>query len=135
MRRLVVLVGTLTVLALAATAAAAGRKPPPFPPLPAGSTHAEINVKIAGQLHTLIIDRGRIVLAGPRNMLLHESDGTNVVIPLSPDTIVQPAGFTIYDLRRGLTVDAMRIDDGAAVRVRVRGKAALRAASRLAAAP
>ena len=133
MRNLAVLVGTLIVLATATTAGAAGgRKPPPFPPLPAGATHAEINVKIAGALHTLILDRGRIVLVGPRNMLVHESDGTNVVIPLSPDTIVQPAGLTIFDLRRGMKVDAMRIDDGAAVRVRVRGKAGLRAASRLA---
>ena len=131
MRRLAVLVGTLIFLAVVGSAAAAARKPPPFPPLPAGSTHAEINVKIAGQLHTLILDRGRIVLVGPRNMLLREDDGTAVVIPLSPDTIVQPAGLTIYDLRRGMIVDAMRIDDGAAVRVRVRGKAALRA-SRLA---
>jgi hypothetical protein len=131
MRRLAVLVGTLTILALAVTAVAAARKPPPFPPLPAGSTHAEINVKIAGQLHTLILDRGRIVLVGPRNMLLRESDGTAVVIPLSPDTIVQPAGFTVYDLRRGMNVDAMRIDEGAAVRVRIRGKAAFKA-SRLA---
>jgi hypothetical protein len=131
MRRLAVLVGTLVLLAVVGTAAAAARKPPAFPPLPAGTTHAEINVKIAGQLHTLILDRGRIVLVGPRNMLLRESDGTAVVIPLSPDTIVQPAGLTIYDLQRGMNVDAMRIDDGAAVRVRVRGKAALRA-SRLA---
>jgi hypothetical protein len=134
MRKLAVLVGTLIVLATATTAGAAGgRKPPPFPPLPAGATHAEINVKIAGMVHTLILDRGRIVLVGPRNMLLHESDGTNVVVPLSPDTIIQPAGLglTIFDLRRGMNVDAMRIDDGAAVRVRIRGKAALKA-SRLA---
>jgi hypothetical protein len=131
MRRLAVLVITVVLAALAVTAVAAARKPPPFPPLPAGSTHAEINVKIAGALHTLILDRGRIVLVGPRNMLLRESDGTAVVIPLSPDTIVQPAGYTIYSLRRGMNVDAMRIDEGAAVRVRIRGKAALKA-SRLA---
>jgi hypothetical protein len=127
MRRLAVLAGTLILLTLVVTAAAAARKPPAFPPLPAGTTHAEINVKIAGALHTLILDRGRITLVGPRNMLLHESDGTNVVVPLSPDTIVQPVGFTIYGLRRGMNVDAMRIDEGAAVRVRIRGKAALKA--------
>ena len=120
MRKLAALLGTLALLALVVTAAAAARKPPPFPPLPAGSTHAEINVKFAGSLHTLILDRGRIVLVGPRNMLLHESDGTNVVIPLSPDTIVQPVGLTVYGLRRGMNVDAMRIDEGAAVRVRIR---------------
>jgi hypothetical protein len=137
MRRSAVIVGTLVVaLAVAAGAFAGGRKqPPPFPPLPAGSTHAEINVKIAGELHTLILDRGRIVVAGPRNMLLHENDGTNVVIPLSSDTIVQPGNFTVYDLRRGMNVDAMRIDEGAAVRVRIRGKASVKAAGRLAAAP
>ncbi len=137
MRRLAVLFGTVALLALAGTAAAGPKsKPPPFPAMPVGFTHAEINITLAGVPHTLILDRGRIVLVGPRNMALRESDGTLVVIPISAQTIVQPPAlrFTIYDLRRGLNVDAMRVDEGAAVRIRIRGKVA-KLAGRLAAAP
>ena len=137
MRRLALLLGTVALLALAGTAAAGPRsKPPPFPAMPAGFTHAEINVTIAGVPHTLILDRGRIGLVGPRNMALRESDGTLVVIPLSAQTIVQPAGLhlTISNLRRGMNVDAMRVDEGAAVRIRIRGKLA-KLAGRLTATP
>jgi hypothetical protein len=137
MRRVAIILFAIALLALAGSAAAAGRaKPPPFPPLPAGSTHAEINVTIGGVPHTLILDRGKIAAVGPRNMALRESDGTLVVIPIAPTTIVQPPAlhFTIYDLRRGMNVDAMRIDEGSAVRIRLRGKVALKALGRLAAA-
>ena len=60
---------------------------------------AEINVKIAGALHTLILDRGRIVLVGPRNMLLHESDGTNVVIQTVTGFGEPPARFAHVTIR------------------------------------
>ena len=137
MLRVAVLWGTIAVLALAGSAAAGGKlKPPAFPPLPAGSTHAEINVTLGGVPHTLILDRGKIALVGPRNMALRESDGTLVVIPIAPTTIVQPPALhlTIHDLRRGMNVDAMRIDEGSAVRIRIRGKVTLKALGRLAAA-
>ena len=136
MSRRALLVGTVALLALSGTAGAAGgSKPPPFPAMPVGFTHAEINITLAGVPHTLILDRGRIVLVGPRNMALRESDGTLVIVPLSPQTIVQPPAlrFTIYDLRRGMNVDAMRIDEGAAVRIRIRGRVA-KLAGRLVAA-
>ncbi len=129
MRRLSVLVATLFLLgAVAAGSASARRPPPPFPKLPAGSWHAEYNVKIGKQLHTLIIDRGRIVQVSLDQMTLLEPDGTRQVIPLSLETIVQPKRLrlTTASLRRGLVVDAMRIDEGAAVRVRIRNVALLR---------
>ena len=123
MRRLAALGVTLAFVALAGTAIAARLGPPAFPQLPDGFTHATVNVKIGKHLHTLILDRGRIVQLAPdqTEMTLLEADGTRVVVPLSPQTIVMPVrlSLTIYDLRRGLMVDTMRVDQGAAVRVRI----------------
>ena len=91
MRRLSVLVATLFLLgAVAAGAASARRAPPPFPKLPAGSWHAEYNVKIGKKQSTLIIDRGRIVQVSLTQMTLLEPDGTRQLIPLSLETIVMP---------------------------------------------
>ena len=130
------LVATLSLLALAGTALGADGQPPPFPNLPGNWTQITINRKIGGVWHTVILDRGRIVQVSATRMTLLESDGTLVPIPLVPQTIVQPLplGLTVYDLRRGLNVDAMRIDTGAAVRVRIRGKV-LKIVHRLRAAP
>jgi len=133
MRRLAPLVCALVVFALAGAAAAGVSAPPPqFPALPGPWTHITINRKIRGEWHTLILDRGRIVQAGARRMTLLESDGTMVPIDLDDATIVQPQGLgmTVLDLRRGMAVDAMRIDGGPAVRVRIRvfGARRLRAA-------
>ena len=123
MRRLAALLVTLAFVGLAGTAVAARQGPPAFPTLPAGFTHATVNVKIGKHLHTLILDRGKIVQIAPDQtaMTLLEADGTRVVVPLSPETIVMPArlALTIYDLRRALMVDTMRVDQGAAVRVRI----------------
>lgn len=128
MRRLLLLLCAVAALAVAGTAltASAGARgnpqPPQFPALPGQWTHTTINRKIRGEWHTLILDRGRIVQVGAKKMTLLESDGTTVPIPLDATTIVQPAalGMTVFDLKRGMAVDAMRIDGGPAVRVRVR---------------
>jgi hypothetical protein len=134
MRRLAPLVVAAILLALAGTSAASVAKAPPpqFPALPGPWTHITINRKIHGEWHTLILDRGRIIQAGAKKMTLLESDGTTVPIELDVATIVQPPGLgmTVFDLRRGMGVDAMRIDGGPAVRVRVRvlGARRLRAA-------
>lgn len=136
MRRLLLHLCAFATLALAATAAGAaagargGPPPPQFPPLPGQWTHTTINRRIRGEWHTLILDRGRIVQVGAKKMTLLESDGTSVTIPLDVGTIVQPQGLglTVFDLRRGMGVDAMRIDGGAAVRVRVRLARRLRGA-------
>jgi len=127
MRRLVVVLLTLSLALLSATATAGAArkpkpKPPPFPRLPAGTTHAEINVKIGRVPHTLILDRGRIVQVSLTGMTVLESDGTREQVPLDDQTIVQfrKTRLTTAALRRGMNIDAMRIDDGAAVRVRIR---------------
>jgi hypothetical protein len=122
MRRLAALTAVLALVVVGG-AGAARLGPPPFPNLPAGFTHGTFNVKIGKHLHTLILDRGRIAQIAPDglSMTLREGDGTRVVVPLSVQTIVQPPRlhFTIYDLRKGYAVDAMRVDEGAAVRVRI----------------
>jgi hypothetical protein len=122
MRRLAVTLAALSLLAFAAGAAiamAARGGPPPFPNIPGNWSHAEINVKIARQPHTLILDRGRIVSASDTQVTLREL-GTPTTIPLSSATMITFRSLSIQsaDLRRGLYAETMRIDGGAAVRVR-----------------
>jgi len=107
----------------AAWAAARGQNPPPFPRLPGGWSHAEINVRIARQPHTLILDRGRLVMVGQAQVELLESDGSLVTVPLSPATIITVNGRpgAWFDLRRRMIGVTMRIDGGAAVRLRATG--------------
>ena len=121
MRKLTVLV-VVSLLAFAGvTGAGARNQPPPFPQLPGNWSHAEINVTIKKQLHTLILDRGRITQANATQLTLLESGGVPVTVQLSPDTIIMFRGFRVtpFALRRGLFAETMRIDGGAAVRVRV----------------
>jgi hypothetical protein len=120
MRRLAAVLAALSLSASAAGAATGFRGgPPAFPYVPGSWAHVEINEKIQKQAHTVILDRGRIVSASATQLVLREL-GTNAVIPLSPTTIVTFRGITIAttDLKRGLYAEAMRIDGGAAVRVR-----------------
>ncbi len=114
----------LTLLAGPAGAAAMANgtpKPPPIPPIPGKWSHAEINVKIKGVPHTLILDHGRITQVSTTQLTLLEPTGDIAQIPLSPSTLITFRGFGLHPvvMRRGLWAVAMRIDDGAAVRVRV----------------
>ena len=119
------LAATLTALSLlvsaGATAATAGRggAPPPFPRLGAQWSHAEINVRIRRVVHTLILDRGKIVQAAPTQITLREPDGTLAVIPIDDQTliVVDRLTGTPTDLQRKMSAQTMRIDGGAAVRV------------------
>jgi hypothetical protein len=97
-----------------------GPRVPAFPSLPGQWSHAEINVTIKRVQHTLILDQGRIKKASGTEITLVEPDGTPAVIALSPQTIVQVKGRrrSVFVLRRQMLVQTMRIDDGAAVRVR-----------------
>jgi hypothetical protein len=124
MRRLVVTLVSLALLAGPASAAATAKgtpKPPQIPAIPGKWSHAEINVKIKGVPHTLILDRGRIIQVSETQLTLREPDGSVVAVPLSPSTLIAFRGFGLQPvvIRRGLWAVAMRIDDGAAVRVRV----------------
>jgi hypothetical protein len=122
MRRLATTFAILVSLALAGGALAArGGLIPGWPRLPGTWSHAEINVTIRRTPHTLILDRGRIVQVSATQVTLRESDGTTVIVPLSPSTIVAIGGVpsTTFDLRKRMNAQTMRIDGGAAVRLRV----------------
>jgi type 1 fimbria pilin len=119
MRKLVVLVGLVAMLATGATSTAASV--PPFPKLEGKWSHADINVKIDRKPHTVTLDRGRITQVSAAQLTLRESDGSAFVIPLTSFAIVRIYGSpaTIFQLRRGMNAMTMRIDGGPAVRIRV----------------
>jgi len=122
MRRFAVILATLTLLlAGTATACTRGGGAPPFPRLGGAWSHAEINVKIAKQLHTLILDRGKIVQLAPDAITMREADGTMQTISVDSSTSVQGIGRvqSIADLKKRMMVQTMRIDGGTAVRLRV----------------
>jgi hypothetical protein len=122
MRRLPIILSVVS-LACGGTALTAGAaKAPPVPPIPRVPgqwSHVEINRKIGKAPHTLILDRGRVTQASATQITIREL-GSPVVVPLSPQTLVVIDGLpaTPNDLRRKMTVVTMRIDGGAAVRVR-----------------
>jgi hypothetical protein len=122
MRRLA---GTLVVVVCVAfggsALAAAGRGPvPQFPRLPGTWSHAEINVSIKHVPHTLILDRGKIIQVNASQVTIRRRDNSVAVVPLSQATIVVVSGVPaeVLDLRKRMNVQTMRIDGGAAVRVR-----------------
>ena len=126
MRRfLAILIATLVVSGGATAAAGTpGRgktPPPPFPTIVGVWSHDERNVLIKGKWHTMILDHGRIVKSSASQLTLREPDGTTATILLAPKTRVVPVRFaaTPPAFRRGLWAITMRIDDGAAVRVRL----------------
>jgi len=120
MRKLAVLVAALSLLLSAGAAAGGVGAPPQIPRIPGGWSHAELNVTIRKVPHTLIVDRGRVAEIATTQLTLREGAGVTVVIPLSAQTIVMLDGTpgTISDLRRRMTATTLRIDGGAAVRVR-----------------
>ena len=125
MRRfLAILIATLVVSGAGVASGAPGRgklPPPPFPTIVGVWSHDERNVQIKGKWHTMILDHGRIVKSTALQLSLREPDGTMATIPLSPKTRIAPVRFadTPPAFRRGLWAITMRIDDGAAVRVRL----------------
>jgi hypothetical protein len=119
MRRLAAIVSTLSLLACAGAAAGAGA-PPQIPKIPGKWSHVELNVVIHRVPHTLIVDRGRITQITTTSLTLHETTGVNELVPLTDETIVTVDGTpaSVSSLRRRMTVTTLRVDGGAAVRVR-----------------
>ena len=119
MRKLAILFAALSLVVCAGAAAGAGGAPP-IPRIPGTWSHAELNVTIRKVPHTLIVDRGKVAEITTTQLILREGAGVTVVIPLSAQTIVMLDGSpaTISDLRRRMTATTLRIDGGAAVRVR-----------------
>ena len=114
------LLATAVVFLLLAAGTASASLVPPFPRLAGAWSYAKINVTIRGIPHTFVLDRGRIVQASASQLTLRERDGSYVVVRLSLLTIVRVDGVlaTVRDLRRRMVAETMRIDGGAAVRVR-----------------
>jgi hypothetical protein len=126
MRRLLaILIATLAATGAGAAAGAPGKgkgaPPPPFPAILGVWSHDERNVQIKGKWHTMILDHGRIAKSTAFQLTLREPDGTVALIPLAPTTRIAPARFaqTRPAFRRGFWAITMRIDGGAAVRVRL----------------
>jgi hypothetical protein len=120
MRRLAALLASLSLLAFAGVAAGGGGAPPQIPRIPGTWSHAEINVRIKREPHTLILDRGRVLQVTTSQITLREGAGGDTAIPVSAETLVTIDGrrASITDLRRRMFATTMRIDGGDAVRVR-----------------
>ena len=85
----------LTALALAAalaTSVSAQAGAAPAPSLPPGWWHAQINVVIRHQPHTLIYDRGKVQSLTPTSLTLKERDGISVTITVDSNTVVKVDG-------------------------------------------
>jgi len=107
------LIALTAALVLAAPATAAG--------LPAGWTHAEINVVIGRVPHTLVLDRGRVTATSAQSLTIREQDGNSVQVDVGPATQVLVDGRPgqLTDIRRGVIAVTERVDGGAARSVRV----------------
>jgi len=125
MRRFVLALLVLALVAPAATLAKGKPVVPQFPRIPGKWSHVELNVMIKKQPHTLALDRGRVVAITATQdvatqLAVREPDGTLWQIPVAPDAIVTIDGRKAFavELRRKMNVMTLRVDDGAAVRVR-----------------
>jgi hypothetical protein len=92
------------------------------PRLPAGWSHAEINVIVKGTPHTLVYDRGRVLAVSATSLTLREQDGSVQTISVSASSQVtiagQPASLSQIRLRE--IAITLRIDGADATRVTVR---------------
>ena len=121
-RRIAVALAALALLAGAGTASAGRAGPAPVPQIPRVPgkwAHVEINLRIGRVPHTIILDRGPIAQVSATSITVREL-GNPVAVPISAQTLVVIDGLpaTTSDLRRKMSVVTMRIDGGAAVRVR-----------------
>lgn len=116
------LFATAVAVGALALAGSAGATPvPPFPDVAGVWSHAEINVQVGRSPHTLVLDRGVLTRVSRAGLRIRESDGNVVVMPVARRVAVSSAGgpvpFTF--LRTGWSIETMRIDGGAAVRIRI----------------
>jgi len=112
-RVFLLLVSALAIISCTATALAA-------PGLPPGWSHAEINITIKGEPHTLILDRGRVTTVWAKGIVLKERDGSVVTIRVNAKTKVRldgtAASLGAIEVRARATTE--RIDGGPARLVR-----------------
>ncbi len=97
--------------------------------MPPGAWHATINVRIKGQAHTLVYDRGRVTVVGTSSYTVREADGSSVTINVGSGTAItingQPA--TLAQMKPLEQATDVSIDGGTAARVVVRIPPALAA--------
>jgi len=106
----------LAALACSGGAFAAG----PAAQLPAGWSHAEVNVSgPRGLPHTLIYDRGRVQSVGSSSLTLLERDGSIVTIEVATNAVVRigPRPASLAEVRPGAQVRTLRVDGKPATRV------------------
>ena len=116
------LVAAVSVLAWGALAAdAIAIKLPPPPNLPAGWSHATVNVVIQRVPHTFTYDHGRVVAVSPTQLTLREPDESVVTIGLDSSTVVRIAGrlASADQIRRLETATTVTVDGGNAALVKI----------------
>ncbi|HVV57952.1 MAG TPA: hypothetical protein VHC45_06275 [Gaiellaceae bacterium] len=116
------LLATAVAVGALAVGASAGAAPvPPFPDVAGSWSHAEINVQVGRQPHTLVLDRGVLTRVSRGRLRIRETDGNVVVMPVARRVTVTSAGGPVpfSFLRAGWSIETMRIDGGAAVRIRI----------------
>jgi hypothetical protein len=113
---------TTSVLAafVLAAGAAAIRLPPP-PNLPAGWSHATVNVVVRQVPHTFTYDHGRVAAVSPTSLTLREPDGSIVTIGIDSSTVVRIAGrlASIAQVRRLDEATTVTVDGGPAALVKI----------------
>ena len=116
------LVAAASVLAWGAlTASANAIKLPPPPNLPAGWSHATVNVVIQRVPHTFTYDHGRVVAVSPTQLTLREPDESVVTIGLDSSTVVRIAGrlASVDQIRRLEMATTVTVDGGNAALVKI----------------
>jgi hypothetical protein len=119
--RVLLSLATPLLAALALATGAAAIKLPPPPNLPAGWSHATINVVIRRVPHTFTYDHGRVAGVSPTSLTLHEPDGSIVTVGIDSSTVVRIAGrlASVADVRRLDIATTVTVDGGAAALVKV----------------
>jgi len=119
----------LAAFALCAGGPVAAANPPG---LPAGWSHAQINVVGAnGRPHTLIYDRGRVTAVGASSLTLREPDGSIVTIQVAAAAVIRLNGraATFAQIQPGFLVQTLGVDGNPARRVQATARPAARTAA------
>jgi hypothetical protein len=113
------LVSVLAALALATAGGAAQILRGPN--LPPGWSHAEINVVVRHQPHTLTYDRGRVQIVTASSLTLKERDGTVWTINVAPTATITIGGSPaqLSQVRPREIATTIAVDGGPAVSVTV----------------
>jgi hypothetical protein len=112
---------TVAVAALVFATAASAAQIPRTPKLPAGWSHAAINIVIRRQPHTLTYDRGRVQAVTSSSLTIREQDGSVWTIDVAPNANVTINGrqAPLSQVRKQEIAVTVAVDGGPAVSVKV----------------